>query len=158
MFRHTAGVLLPLASAGFIQWFMWWRVIDCVYAGTPHKDTVCELCADGHFADVTQENTTCVTHSACEDHKLLLLPGSRWHDSVCATCDHHDHTPKGTLTHTFTIRLALQSSLINDFYSVKWWRIHPQPLFFFQVGRIYSSRFCLVCTFSLGFPSSVCRS
>ncbi|XP_050993567.1 tumor necrosis factor receptor superfamily member 11B-like [Labeo rohita] len=64
-------------------------------SGTPHKDTVCELCADGHFADVTQENTTCVTHSACEDHKLLLLPGSRWHDSVCATCDHHDHTPKG---------------------------------------------------------------
>ncbi|KAF4100930.1 tumor necrosis factor receptor superfamily member 11B-like [Onychostoma macrolepis] len=54
--------------------------------GTPHKDTVCELCADGHYANGTQ--AVCVTHSACQTDEQLVLPGSRWHDNVCATCDH----------------------------------------------------------------------
>ncbi|XP_016376231.1 tumor necrosis factor receptor superfamily member 6B [Sinocyclocheilus rhinocerous] len=56
--------------------------------GTPHRDTVCELCADGHYADVTQTHAACVTHSACKTDEQLVLPGSRWHDNVCATCDH----------------------------------------------------------------------
>ncbi|XP_016316730.1 tumor necrosis factor receptor superfamily member 11B-like [Sinocyclocheilus anshuiensis] len=56
--------------------------------GTPHRDTVCELCADGHYVDVTQTHAACVTHSACKTDEQLVLPGSRWHDNVCATCDH----------------------------------------------------------------------
>uniref|UniRef100_A0A671Q2U7 Tumor necrosis factor receptor superfamily member 11B-like n=1 Tax=Sinocyclocheilus anshuiensis TaxID=1608454 RepID=A0A671Q2U7_9TELE len=69
--------------------------------GTPHRDTVCELCADGHYVDVTQTHAACVTHSACKTDEQLVLPGSRWHDNVCATCDHL--TQKGTGTHTFTM-------------------------------------------------------
>ncbi|KTF71179.1 hypothetical protein cypCar_00048852 [Cyprinus carpio] len=56
-------------------------------SGTPHRDTVCELCAGGHFADVRKTHAACVTHSACKTGEQLVLPGSRWHDNVCATCD-----------------------------------------------------------------------
>ncbi|XP_051729337.1 tumor necrosis factor receptor superfamily member 11B-like isoform X2 [Ctenopharyngodon idella] len=55
-------------------------------AGTPHKDTVCELCADGWFANITEKHAACVPHSACAADQLLLQ-GSRWHDNVCATCE-----------------------------------------------------------------------
>ncbi|KAK2887797.1 hypothetical protein Q8A67_016025 [Cirrhinus molitorella] len=61
-------------------------------SGTPHRDTVCEACADGHFADIRQAQSTCHTHNTCKDHEHLVLPGSRWHDSVCATCE--QLTPK----------------------------------------------------------------
>ncbi|XP_051520061.1 tumor necrosis factor receptor superfamily member 6B-like [Myxocyprinus asiaticus] len=57
-------------------------------SGTPHTDMVCELCADGQFADIMQEHAACVTHSTCGSDEQLVLPGSRWHDNVCATCDH----------------------------------------------------------------------
>uniref|UniRef100_A0A8C1BY98 Tumor necrosis factor receptor superfamily, member 11b n=1 Tax=Cyprinus carpio carpio TaxID=630221 RepID=A0A8C1BY98_CYPCA len=66
-------------------------------SGTPHRDTVCEICPDGHFADVRKTNAGCVTHSACKTDEQLVLPGSRWHDNVCASCDHL--TLKGTGTH-----------------------------------------------------------
>ncbi|XP_056597649.1 tumor necrosis factor receptor superfamily member 11B-like [Triplophysa dalaica] len=56
--------------------------------GSPHRDTVCELCPDGQFADITQTCAPCVTHSVCATHEQLLIPGSKWHDNVCATCDH----------------------------------------------------------------------
>ncbi|XP_026145193.1 tumor necrosis factor receptor superfamily member 11B-like [Carassius auratus] len=56
--------------------------------GTPHRDTVCEPCAEGHYANIMQTHATCVTHSACKADEQLVLPGSRWHDNVCATCDH----------------------------------------------------------------------
>ncbi|CAM4641046.1 unnamed protein product [Leuciscus chuanchicus] len=55
-------------------------------AGTPHRDTVCEVCADGWFADITQAHAACVPHSVCDADQHLMLPGSRWHDNVCATC------------------------------------------------------------------------
>ncbi|XP_043088995.1 tumor necrosis factor receptor superfamily member 11B-like [Puntigrus tetrazona] len=61
--------------------------------GTPHRDTVCELCADGHYADVTQTQAVCVIHSSCKTDEQLLLPGSRWHSNVCASCA--GHTEKG---------------------------------------------------------------
>ncbi|XP_077096601.1 tumor necrosis factor receptor superfamily member 11B-like [Siphateles boraxobius] len=54
-------------------------------AGTPHRDTVCEVCADGWFANMTQAHAVCEPHRTC-DAEHRLLPGSRWHDSVCATC------------------------------------------------------------------------
>lgn len=49
---------------------------------------MCELCADGHFADVRKMHAACVSHSACKTDEQLVMPGSRWHDNVCATCDH----------------------------------------------------------------------
>lgn len=55
-------------------------------AGTPHRDTVCEVCADGWFADVTQAHAVCVPHSVCSAEQHRMLSGSRWHDRVCATC------------------------------------------------------------------------
>ncbi|XP_051991842.1 tumor necrosis factor receptor superfamily member 11B-like isoform X2 [Xyrauchen texanus] len=55
---------------------------------TPHTDTVCELCADGQFTDITQEHAACVTHSSCGSDEQLVLTGSKWHDNVCATCNH----------------------------------------------------------------------
>ncbi len=83
----------------------WCVMFDDVSAGTPHRDTVCELCADGHYVDGTP--AACVTHSACKADEQLVLPGSRWHDNVCATCDHL--TQKGTVTHTFTITQQLHT-------------------------------------------------
>ncbi|XP_067280959.1 tumor necrosis factor receptor superfamily member 11B-like [Pseudorasbora parva] len=62
-------------------------------AGTPHKDTVCEQCADGWFANITQEHATCVPHSNCSAGQHPLLQGSSWHDNVCTTC--HQLTEKG---------------------------------------------------------------
>ncbi|XP_051526728.1 tumor necrosis factor receptor superfamily member 11B-like [Myxocyprinus asiaticus] len=56
-------------------------------SGTQHTDTVCELCSDGQFADITQAHAACVTHSTCGSDEHLVLPGSTWHDNVCATCD-----------------------------------------------------------------------
>ncbi|XP_051526727.1 tumor necrosis factor receptor superfamily member 11B-like [Myxocyprinus asiaticus] len=56
-------------------------------SGTPHTDTVCELCSDGQFADITQTHAECVAHSTCGSDEQLVLRGSRWHDNVCATCD-----------------------------------------------------------------------
>ncbi|XP_051948627.1 tumor necrosis factor receptor superfamily member 11B-like [Xyrauchen texanus] len=56
-------------------------------SGTPHTDTVCELCTDRQFADITQTHAACVTHSTCASQEHLVLPGSTWHDNVCATCD-----------------------------------------------------------------------
>ncbi|KAK7124137.1 hypothetical protein R3I94_018486 [Phoxinus phoxinus] len=55
-------------------------------AGTPHRDTVCEVCADGWFADVTRAHAVCVPHSVCDADQHQMLPGARWHDSVCASC------------------------------------------------------------------------
>lgn len=77
----------------------------CVFAGTPHKDTVCELCADGWFANISEKNAACVPHSACAADQLLL-PGSGWHDNVCATCEQLEE--KGTVKHTH-IHSELQS-------------------------------------------------
>ncbi|XP_042601946.1 tumor necrosis factor receptor superfamily member 11B-like [Cyprinus carpio] len=52
--------------------------------GTPHRDTVCELCADGHYANIMQTHAACVTHSACKADEQLVLPGSRWQDNcIC---------------------------------------------------------------------------
>ncbi len=79
----------------------WCVMFDDMSAGTSHRDTVCELCADGHYANVPQTHAACVTHSVCKTDEQLVLPGSRWHDNVCAACDHI--TQKGTVTHTFTI-------------------------------------------------------
>ncbi|XP_056116160.1 tumor necrosis factor receptor superfamily member 11B-like [Rhinichthys klamathensis goyatoka] len=55
-------------------------------AGTPHRDTVCDICADGWFANITQAHAACVPHSVCTADHHQLLPGARWHDSVCASC------------------------------------------------------------------------
>ncbi|XP_055076775.2 tumor necrosis factor receptor superfamily member 6B [Misgurnus anguillicaudatus] len=57
-------------------------------AGSPHRDTVCELCPDGQFADITKTHSSCVNHSVCVMNEQLVIQGTKWHDNVCTTCDH----------------------------------------------------------------------
>ncbi|TRY56574.1 hypothetical protein DNTS_008403, partial [Danionella cerebrum] len=62
-------------------------------AGTFLMDTVCEPCAAGEFADVTQADAECVKHSVCRRDEIRLLRGSRWHDKICSHC--HQVTDSG---------------------------------------------------------------
>uniref|UniRef100_A0A9J7Z4G1 Tumor necrosis factor receptor superfamily, member 11b n=1 Tax=Cyprinus carpio carpio TaxID=630221 RepID=A0A9J7Z4G1_CYPCA len=88
-------------------------------SGTPHRDTVCEICPDGHFADVRKTNAGCVTHSACKTDEQLVLPGSRWHDNVCASCDHLTLKGTGTHIHSYiataqtTTQITIASAFLN---------------------------------------------
>ncbi|MED6293024.1 hypothetical protein CHARACLAT_006575, partial [Characodon lateralis] len=55
---------------------------------TAEKDTVCHICPEGTFSDISSANQNCTQHKSCSDAGLQwLLKGSTWHDSVCANCE-----------------------------------------------------------------------
>lgn len=55
--------------------------------GTPHQDTVCNICPNGTFSDVISAQQNCREHRTCGGAgQQLLLKGSSWHDSVCTSC------------------------------------------------------------------------
>ncbi|KAF7665965.1 hypothetical protein LDENG_00126050 [Lucifuga dentata] len=55
--------------------------------GTSHSNTVCEKCADGFFSNTSSALEPCLKHGKCASGgKIVLLPGSRFHDPVCGTC------------------------------------------------------------------------
>nr|XP_020478266.1 tumor necrosis factor receptor superfamily member 6B-like [Monopterus albus] len=57
--------------------------------GTPYKNTVCQVCSDGTFSNAATGNQNCTAHTSCDAAGLkLLLKGSTWHNSVCASCEH----------------------------------------------------------------------
>ncbi|XP_030268875.1 tumor necrosis factor receptor superfamily member 6B isoform X2 [Sparus aurata] len=60
-------------------------------AGTPHQDTVCNICPNGTFSDVISAQQNCREHRTCGGAgQQLLLKGSSWHDSVCTSCQSTD--------------------------------------------------------------------
>lgn len=61
--------------------------------GTPHRDTECELCTNGHYAAGPEGSKRCTPYTACKGQEKLVINGTSWHDSVCVTCD--DLTAKG---------------------------------------------------------------
>ncbi|KAM9385497.1 tumor necrosis factor receptor superfamily member 6B-like [Pholidichthys leucotaenia] len=52
--------------------------------GTPHEDTVCQLCSNDTFSDFSSAIHTCLAHKSCGVSMQQVLKGSNWHDSVCA--------------------------------------------------------------------------
>ncbi|KAG8004829.1 Tumor necrosis factor receptor superfamily member 6B [Nibea albiflora] len=70
------------------------RHSECQYGegvlteGTAHQDTVCYSCVDGTFSNTVSAQHNCTEHRNCSASGLqLVLRGSAWHDSVCASCD-----------------------------------------------------------------------
>lgn len=55
--------------------------------GTPHRDTECELCTNGHYAAGPEGSKRCTRHTACKGQEKLVINGTSWHDNVCVTCD-----------------------------------------------------------------------
>ncbi|KAF7210744.1 tumor necrosis factor receptor superfamily member 11B [Nothobranchius furzeri] len=54
-------------------------------AGTPKKDTVCHICSNGTFSDISSAQDDCKQHSGCDgEGQELVLKGSTWHDNLCA--------------------------------------------------------------------------
>uniref|UniRef100_A0A3B3YZN1 TNFR-Cys domain-containing protein n=1 Tax=Poecilia mexicana TaxID=48701 RepID=A0A3B3YZN1_9TELE len=61
--------------------------------GTAETDTVCSVCSEGSFSDISSAHQNCTQHKNCSDAGLqLVLRGSSWHDSVCANCQHQKST------------------------------------------------------------------
>uniref|UniRef100_A0A8C6PJD2 TNFR-Cys domain-containing protein n=1 Tax=Nothobranchius furzeri TaxID=105023 RepID=A0A8C6PJD2_NOTFU len=55
--------------------------------GTPENDTVCHICSNGTFSDVSSAHERCKQHKNCSGAgQLLLLQGSSWHDRLCGSC------------------------------------------------------------------------
>ncbi|XP_037548974.1 tumor necrosis factor receptor superfamily member 6B-like [Nematolebias whitei] len=55
--------------------------------GTADKNTVCHICSNNTFSNVSSAHDGCRQHKSCSDAGLkLVLKGSAWHDSVCAKC------------------------------------------------------------------------
>ncbi|XP_023131098.2 tumor necrosis factor receptor superfamily member 6B-like [Amphiprion ocellaris] len=52
--------------------------------GTANKDTVCHICSNNTYSDVSSAHNNCTDHQTCSDAELLK--GSTWHNSVCANC------------------------------------------------------------------------
>ncbi|XP_071765051.2 tumor necrosis factor receptor superfamily member 6B [Centroberyx gerrardi] len=56
--------------------------------GTAEQDTVCQVCPSGSYSDRVSAQQSCTAHSNCSaSGQRLVLKGSAWHDSVCATCE-----------------------------------------------------------------------
>ncbi|XP_036432760.1 tumor necrosis factor receptor superfamily member 6B-like [Colossoma macropomum] len=55
--------------------------------GTPYKDTECEPCRDGHYANGAAGITKCTPHTACKGDEKLVIHGTNWHDNMCVTCN-----------------------------------------------------------------------
>ncbi|XP_017289371.1 tumor necrosis factor receptor superfamily member 6B-like [Kryptolebias marmoratus] len=56
--------------------------------GTAEKDTVCHICSNNTFSDVSSAHDSCKQHKSCSDAgQHLVLNGSSWHDSICANCE-----------------------------------------------------------------------
>lgn len=58
-------------------------------AGTADHDTVCHVCPNGTYSDITSAHLNCTEHKHCHAAAglHLLLRGSTWHDSVCTSCE-----------------------------------------------------------------------
>uniref|UniRef100_A0A3Q4BLY0 TNFR-Cys domain-containing protein n=1 Tax=Mola mola TaxID=94237 RepID=A0A3Q4BLY0_MOLML len=55
--------------------------------GTADRDTECHVCSHDTFSDTMSAQRACVAHRRCQAAGLqLLLRGSKWHDSMCASC------------------------------------------------------------------------
>ncbi|KAG7324563.1 hypothetical protein KOW79_012579 [Hemibagrus wyckioides] len=54
--------------------------------GSPDRDTVCERCQEGYYADGHSGNASCVPHSECKSEEKLLFHGTIYMDNVCITC------------------------------------------------------------------------
>ncbi|KAM6899623.1 tumor necrosis factor receptor superfamily member 6B-like [Xenentodon cancila] len=55
--------------------------------GTAEKDTECDICSAGTFSDIYSAHSNCTEHKNCRDAGMqMVLRGSTWHDSVCASC------------------------------------------------------------------------
>ncbi|KAI5624272.1 tumor necrosis factor receptor superfamily member 21 precursor [Silurus asotus] len=54
--------------------------------GTPHKDTVCEVCKNGYHAAGEPGNTRCVQNTVCKSEEKFQIHGSNCLDNVCVTC------------------------------------------------------------------------
>uniref|UniRef100_A0A3Q1GUK4 TNFR-Cys domain-containing protein n=1 Tax=Acanthochromis polyacanthus TaxID=80966 RepID=A0A3Q1GUK4_9TELE len=52
--------------------------------GTANKDTVCHICSNNTYSDVSSAHNNCTEHQMCSD--VELLKGSIWHNSICANC------------------------------------------------------------------------
>lgn len=58
------------------------------FPGTPDEDTVCQICSDGTFSEVSSAHHNCTEHKSCSGAGLqLALRGSSWHNNVCANCE-----------------------------------------------------------------------
>ncbi|XP_070777875.1 tumor necrosis factor receptor superfamily member 6B [Enoplosus armatus] len=56
--------------------------------GTPDEDTVCHVCPNGTYSDTVSADQNCTEHRSCDAAgQHLVLKGSTWHDSVCASCE-----------------------------------------------------------------------
>ncbi|XP_044026823.1 tumor necrosis factor receptor superfamily member 6B-like [Siniperca chuatsi] len=56
--------------------------------GTADEDTVCQMCPKGTYSDTVSAHQNCTEHKHCNASGLeLVLKGSTWHDSVCASCE-----------------------------------------------------------------------
>lgn len=56
--------------------------------GTPDEDTMCQICSDGTFSEVSSAHHNCTEHKSCSGAGLqLALRGSSWHNNVCANCE-----------------------------------------------------------------------
>uniref|UniRef100_A0A3Q2T8Y7 Tumor necrosis factor receptor superfamily member 11B n=1 Tax=Fundulus heteroclitus TaxID=8078 RepID=A0A3Q2T8Y7_FUNHE len=53
--------------------------------GTAETDTVCRICSDGTFSDISSADHNCTQHQSCGNAGMkLVLKGTIWHDNVCA--------------------------------------------------------------------------
>ncbi|KAL6473912.1 hypothetical protein MHYP_G00174730 [Metynnis hypsauchen] len=55
--------------------------------GTPYKDTECEPCTNGHYANAASGITQCTPHTACQGDEKPVIHGTNWHNNMCFTCN-----------------------------------------------------------------------
>ncbi|KAL7858542.1 hypothetical protein AOLI_G00186440 [Acnodon oligacanthus] len=55
--------------------------------GTPYKDTECEPCTNGHYANGAVGITQCIPYTACQGDEKLVIHGTNWHNNMCVTCN-----------------------------------------------------------------------
>ncbi|XP_062291962.1 tumor necrosis factor receptor superfamily member 6B-like isoform X1 [Scomber scombrus] len=56
--------------------------------GTANQNTVCQICTNGTYSDIASDQQSCMPHQSCEAAGLkLVLKGSSWHNSVCASSE-----------------------------------------------------------------------
>ncbi|XP_038567059.1 tumor necrosis factor receptor superfamily member 5 [Micropterus salmoides] len=59
---------------------------------TRTNNTVCALCIEGTYSNVTDFNSPCQTHTRCEDiGRVLKTPGTRTSDAICGNFKSHCH-------------------------------------------------------------------
>nr|XP_033781068.1 tumor necrosis factor receptor superfamily member 3-like isoform X2 [Geotrypetes seraphini] len=83
---------------------------------TSWDDTVCEICQNGTFSNVSDTSSPCLNHTKCPELGLVLtLHGTNVTDSVCAT-------PSATLSTSWCLLLTLSLPLVIISLIILLWR------------------------------------